>query len=36
MHQLLLAGNFLAWEFELKDENGGTLALLDRNFSGGT
>lgn len=24
----------LAWEFELKDEVGGTLALVDRNFSG--
>lgn len=24
----------LAWEFELKDEAGGTLALIDRNFSG--
>jgi hypothetical protein len=24
----------LAWDFELKDEKGGTLALIDRNFSG--
>jgi hypothetical protein len=27
-----IAGNFLAWEFELKDAEGGTLALIDRNF----
>ena len=27
-------GGFLAWEFELKDERGETLALIDRNFSG--
>lgn len=27
-------GGFLAWEFELKDQHGGTLALIDRNFSG--
>ncbi|KAL6745543.1 Scramblase-domain-containing protein [Haematococcus lacustris] len=27
-----ISGNFLAWEFELKDEQGGTLALVDRNF----
>lgn len=27
-----ISGNFLAWEFELKDAQGGTLALLDRNF----
>ena len=27
-------GGFLAWEFEVKDERGGTLALIDRNFSG--
>ena len=27
-------GGLLAWEFELKDEAGGTLALIDRNFSG--
>lgn len=27
-----ISGNFLAWEFELKDEKGGTLALIDRNF----
>mmetsp|Transcript_6526 Transcript_6526/g.18209 ORF Transcript_6526/g.18209 Transcript_6526/m.18209 type:complete len:414 (-) Transcript_6526:288-1529(-) len=29
-----ITGSFLAWEFELKDENGGTLALIDRNFLG--
>eukprot|EP01025_Chloroclados_australasicus_P055600 TRINITY_DN6776_c0_g2_i12.p1 TRINITY_DN6776_c0_g2~~TRINITY_DN6776_c0_g2_i12.p1 ORF type:complete len:483 (+),score=71.66 TRINITY_DN6776_c0_g2_i12:2459-3907(+) len=29
-----ISGNFLAWEFELKDNEGGTLALIDRNFSG--
>ncbi|GIL85623.1 hypothetical protein Vretifemale_14159 [Volvox reticuliferus] len=29
-----ISGNFLAWEFELKDAQGGTLALVDRNFSG--
>ncbi|GLC40982.1 hypothetical protein PLESTB_000960200 [Pleodorina starrii] len=29
-----ISGNFLAWEFELKDSSGGTLALVDRNFSG--
>lgn len=28
------SGNFLAWEFELKDVAGSTLALVDRNFSG--
>lgn len=28
-------GGLLAWDFELKDEEGGTLALIDRNFSGG-
>jgi hypothetical protein len=27
-------GGLLAWDFELKDDNGGTLALIDRNFSG--
>lgn len=27
-------GGFLAWEFQLTDEHGGTLALIDRNFSG--
>jgi hypothetical protein len=27
-----ISGTFLAWEFELKDETGGTLALIDRNF----
>ncbi|PSC69495.1 Altered inheritance rate of mitochondria 25 [Micractinium conductrix] len=27
-------GGLLAWDFELKDEEGGTLALIDRNFSG--
>lgn len=27
-------GGLLAWDFELKDESGGTLALIDRNFSG--
>ncbi|GMH43421.1 hypothetical protein BSKO_11343 [Bryopsis sp. KO-2023] len=29
-----IGGNFLAWEFELKDSTGGTLALIDRNFQG--
>ena len=29
-----ISGGFLAWEFELKDEAGGTLALIDRNFAG--
>jgi len=29
-----ITGSFLAWEFELKDEHGGTLALIDRNFLG--
>ncbi|GAX76018.1 hypothetical protein CEUSTIGMA_g3461.t1 [Chlamydomonas eustigma] len=29
-----ITGNFLAWEFELKDERGGTLGLIDRNFQG--
>eukprot|EP00197_Chlamydomonas_leiostraca_P013131 CAMPEP_0202872482 /NCGR_PEP_ID=MMETSP1391-20130828/21300_1 /ASSEMBLY_ACC=CAM_ASM_000867 /TAXON_ID=1034604 /ORGANISM="Chlamydomonas leiostraca, Strain SAG 11-49" /LENGTH=518 /DNA_ID=CAMNT_0049553531 /DNA_START=71 /DNA_END=1624 /DNA_ORIENTATION=+ len=29
-----ISGTFLAWEFELKDEKGGTLALIDRNFQG--
>lgn len=29
-----IEGNFLAWEFELKNEKGGTLALIDRNFQG--
>ncbi|GLI70231.1 hypothetical protein VaNZ11_015080 [Volvox africanus] len=29
-----ISGNFLAWEFELKDAKGATLALVDRNFSG--
>lgn len=29
-----IKGNFLAWEFEITDERGGTLALIDRNFSG--
>ena len=27
-------GGFLAWEFRLEDESGGSLALIDRNFSG--
>ncbi|KAL4433405.1 hypothetical protein ABPG77_010258 [Micractinium sp. CCAP 211/92] len=27
-------GGLLAWDFELKDDRGGTLALIDRNFSG--
>ncbi|KAL4856200.1 putative AAA domain-containing protein [Chlorella vulgaris] len=27
-------GGLLAWDFELKDDSGGTLALIDRNFSG--
>ncbi|WIA31346.1 hypothetical protein OEZ86_002247 [Tetradesmus obliquus] len=27
-------GGFLAWEFELKDAQGNTLALIDRNFLG--
>jgi hypothetical protein len=27
-------GGLLAWDFELKDESGATLALIDRNFSG--
>lgn len=27
-------GGFLAWEFRLQDELGGSLALIDRNFSG--
>lgn len=25
-------GSFLAWEFTLKDERDGVLALIDRNF----
>lgn len=25
-----ITGNFLAWEFELKDEAGNTMALIDR------
>ena len=29
-----IKGNFLAWEFELKDDKGGTLGLIDRNFQG--
>jgi len=29
-----ITGSFLAWEFELKDAEGGTLALIDRNFLG--
>ena len=29
-----ITGGFLAWEFELKDKEGGTLALIDRNFQG--
>eukprot|EP00198_Chlamydomonas_reinhardtii_P007189 XP_001696525.1 phospholipid scramblase [Chlamydomonas reinhardtii] len=29
-----ISGTFLAWEFELKDSQGGTLALVDRNFQG--
>lgn len=29
-----ITGQFLAWEFELKDKEGGTLALIDRNFQG--
>jgi hypothetical protein len=27
-----ISGNFLAWEFNVADEKGGTLALIDRNF----
>ncbi|KAK9815898.1 hypothetical protein WJX72_011575 [[Myrmecia] bisecta] len=27
-------GSFLAWEFVLRDEQGGVLALIDRNFQG--
>ncbi|KAG2502141.1 hypothetical protein HYH03_000629 [Edaphochlamys debaryana] len=29
-----ITGTFLAWEFELKDSQGATLALVDRNFQG--
>jgi len=29
-----ISAGFLSWEFELKSEAGGTLALVDRNFSG--
>ena len=29
-----IRGNFLAWEFEIVNEEGETLALIDRNFSG--
>ncbi len=29
-------GSFLAWEFELTGANGGTMALIDRNFQGFT
>ena len=29
-----VSGGLLAWDFELKDDKGGTLALIDRNFSG--
>jgi uncharacterized protein YxjI len=29
-----ITGNFLAWEFELKDVKAGTLAFIDRNFQG--
>ncbi|KAF5835974.1 Scramblase-domain-containing protein [Dunaliella salina] len=29
-----ISGTFLAWEFELKNAEGGTLALIDRNFQG--
>lgn len=29
-----ISGTFLAWEFELKDSEGQTLALIDRNFQG--
>ena len=29
-----IEGGFLAWEFALRDANGGVLALIDRNFQG--
>jgi hypothetical protein len=29
-----IEGGFLAWDFELKDGEGKTLALIDRNFQG--
>ncbi|KIZ02989.1 Phospholipid scramblase family protein [Monoraphidium neglectum] len=29
-----ISGSFLAWEFELKDAAGNTMALIDRNFQG--
>lgn len=29
-----IEGPFLAWEFQLTDANGQTLALIDRNFQG--
>ena len=29
-----IEGGFLAWEFALRDADGGTLALIDRNFQG--
>ncbi|GFR43289.1 hypothetical protein Agub_g4354, partial [Astrephomene gubernaculifera] len=29
-----ISGNFLAWEFQLQDASGATLALVDRNFQG--
>ncbi|BDA48458.1 Altered inheritance rate of mitochondria protein 25 [Coccomyxa sp. Obi] len=29
-----IEGNFLAWEFVLRDQDGGVLALIDRNFQG--
>ncbi|KDD71856.1 scramblase, partial [Helicosporidium sp. ATCC 50920] len=29
-----IEGGFLAWEFALKDDRGGMLALIDRNFQG--
>jgi hypothetical protein len=29
-----ISGNFLAWEFEMQDEAGNTMALIDRNFQG--
>ncbi|RMZ52650.1 hypothetical protein APUTEX25_000769 [Auxenochlorella protothecoides] len=29
-----IGGGFLAWDFELKDEAGNTMALIDRNFQG--
>ena len=29
-----IEGGFLAWEFALRDSDGGVLALIDRNFQG--